>query len=311
MAGVVDGDVVGECLWKDRLMEDMVHVKDSEGGFVWIEPPSPLSSSGVNPGAFFSSQALGRFRLIYPPDDGSDVVVHVKLNNGARRKVIVCNAVSDDGADVDLCMNGACSALSSHNDVRSRANHQGRMAPGQYIRKFFGEGGESCCRPGATNHDQASGRVARGVRALQKLCRKHNRMGEALDDALNQQPKLELLNANFASKGLINHTHCDKDSSQSFAIWMMPKGATVVQQPALAFPTLGIAVILRHGTIVSWFGDIPHCTTATELKWGARVNSKKKRSAGNPEMFSLFASRNVALDSNDFVIVSKKRKRSE
>lgn len=114
-------------------------------------------------------------------------------------------------------------------------------------------------------------------------------MSGILEEMLNRSPILSVLNHAFVSKNLANSAHCDKDSAMSIANFQHQLANKATDRPrpgCLVFPTYGIAIILRHGTTVSWPGWVPHCTS---------VGGTKEKPCIVP-VLSLFASRSAALD---------------
>ena len=116
-----------------------------------------------------------------------------------------------------------------------------------------------------------------------------------LRSVLRMRPKRALLNSVFSSIGLVNCAHRDTgDSGPSFAIWLCPTGCSVRKPCYLLFPTFGLAVALRHATVVAWPGAVvPHCTSMGKL-----VHHRLANRAGRParDMLSLFLGRSSELD---------------
>ena len=108
---------------------------------------------------------------------------------------------------------------------------------------------------------------------------------------------MTVLNSIFISAGLVNSAHIDKgDSHYSFAIWLLPCGAEIVDPFFLAFPTYGLRIALRHGTVIAWPGFvIPHCTMGGTLRW---VDG---REGPPPMLLSYFIARATAFDEPEYV----------
>ena len=118
-----------------------------------------------------------------------------------------------------------------------------------------------------------------------------------LRKALRHWPRMSTLNSIFISANLVNSSHIDiGDSHYSFAIWLLPRGAEIVDVYYLAFPTYGLRIALRHGTVIAWPGfKIPHCTMGGSLRWA------DGREGPPPALLSFFIGRASAFDEPEYV----------
>lgn len=77
-----------------------------------------------------------------------------------------------------------------------------------------------------------------------------------------------------ASQDLGNACHTDRDGARSFAVWLraQPDGCECAWY--FLFPEHGVAVVLAHGTWMSWDGRVqPHCSAVPCVPEGDRLLS--------------------------------------
>jgi hypothetical protein len=76
-----------------------------------------------------------------------------------------------------------------------------------------------------------------------------------------------------ASDGLGNSMHTDHDGDRCFAGWFARKPGASSSWYFL-LPRHGVAIVLRHGTWISWHGpSLPHCTAVPRVAEGDRLVS--------------------------------------
>ena len=77
-----------------------------------------------------------------------------------------------------------------------------------------------------------------------------------------------------ASQDLGNACHTDRDGARSFAVWLRAKPDGCACGWYFLFPEHGVAVVLAHGTWMSWDGRVqPHCSAVPCVPEGDRLLS--------------------------------------
>ena len=227
---------------------------------------------------------------------GREMKITLVGADGQRHTVLYGNVEEVGGGSLGVIMQGCSIAERFHNPLRTSAGHAGSMhGVFHTVRPTAERVGVPGTRSGRPIGGAHRGRLKAAARELQVALRSLGLFRGELGAVLAMAPALEVLESAFVSRGLVNCGHLDTgDSSPSFAIWLVPSGCRIRTPQMLLFPKFGLALALRHGTVVSWPGHaVRHCTSAGEM---VEVRKRGRGQAMSPEMRSFFIGRSTVLD---------------